>query len=256
MQTASSPWPTTSTLDYETTPSYTLTVQIRDGRKELSTNAGANAVDNTKTLTVTVTNIQEPGTLSLSTNHPQVDSEITATLADPDRGIESITWKWRSYDAQQNTWTTIDNQTTSSYTPTTSAAGKSLEASASYTDAETAGQYAAAVTPNVVSDATAALAFPRAEYRFPLLENLPTTYQIGQVQAGPGAATYSITAQPQGNHFTVTNTGIIKTTKIWDHESTTDRGPHSLTITATRTSGHNHRHHPGLNHPGQPVGTR
>ena len=69
-----------------------------------------------------------------------------------------------------------------------------------------------------------------------MLENLPITYEVGRIHAGPGAVTYSIRAQPTGDHFTISNTGVIKTTKVWDYETATDRGPHSLTVTATRTS--------------------
>ena len=66
------------------------------------------------------------------------------------------------------------------------------------------------------------------------MENLPTSYAVGTTQAGPGTPSYSITSQPPGNHFTITNTGIIKTKKKWDYENPVERGPHTLTIKATR----------------------
>ena len=37
-----------------------------------------------KTLTIEVTNVEEPGTVMLSTLQPQVGEAITATLSDPD----------------------------------------------------------------------------------------------------------------------------------------------------------------------------
>ena len=42
-----------------------------------------------------ITNVDEPGTVTLSTLQPQVGREITATLDDPDNQIVStITWQW------------------------------------------------------------------------------------------------------------------------------------------------------------------
>ena len=60
--------------DYETGRSqYTLTVQASDG---------PNADD--LSVTINVINLEEPGTLSLSSEQPQVGSVLTATLTDPD----------------------------------------------------------------------------------------------------------------------------------------------------------------------------
>ena len=58
---------------------YTVTVQASDG-----------GVDTTATeeVTIEVTNVDEPGTVTLSTLQPQVDVVITATLDDPDDAIE------------------------------------------------------------------------------------------------------------------------------------------------------------------------
>ena len=39
-------------------------------------------------VTITVTNVEEAGTLTRSSEPPQVDAELTATLSDPD-GVNS-----------------------------------------------------------------------------------------------------------------------------------------------------------------------
>ena len=226
----------TAKLDYETTPSYTITIEIRDNRKELGTDTDARAVDNTKQATITVTNLQEPGSITLNTNYPQVGSSLTATLTDPDDNIHNTTWAWSIYDTTQNQPTTIENQTGPTYIPTVSDAGKYLSVSVSYDDSAGLDQHASATPDYPVLSANAALQFTKENYDFPLLENLPVKYSIGQVGAGPGQVTYAITTQPTGNHFTIDQSGVIKTTKVWDYETPTDRGPHSLTITATRTT--------------------
>ena len=50
-----------------------------------------------KEVTIEVTNVDEPGTVTLSTLQPQVDVVIRATLDDPDNrgcGSGTITWQW------------------------------------------------------------------------------------------------------------------------------------------------------------------
>ena len=44
-------------------------------------------------VTITVTNREEPGTVTLSAVQPQVETQLTATLADSD-GVLSVTWQW------------------------------------------------------------------------------------------------------------------------------------------------------------------
>ena len=226
----------TAQLDYETTSSYTITVEIRDNRKELVTDTDARAVDNTKQATISITNVQEPGSITFNTNHPQAGSRLIATLTDPDGNIQNRTWAWYIYDNTQNQWTTIPNQTNSSYTPTVSNTDQYLAASVTYDDGAGTQQYLFAAPVHPVLSATAPLQFTKENYEFPLLENLSVKYSVGQVEAGPKQVTYAITTQPAGDHFTINNSGVIKTTKVWDYETPTDRGPHSLTITATRTS--------------------
>ena len=69
---------TKAPLDYETTPSYTVTVTAEDPSGEADT----------ITVTITVTNVEEAGTVTLSTTQPivdpalTVDTTLTATLED------------------------------------------------------------------------------------------------------------------------------------------------------------------------------
>ena len=60
--------------DYEAADSHTVTVQASDGTTDPAPQA----------LTVTVNNLDEAGSLTLSSEYPQVDAELTATLTDPD----------------------------------------------------------------------------------------------------------------------------------------------------------------------------
>ena len=73
------------TMDYETRPSYSVTLSVHDGRDPYG-NADT-TIDDTIDVTITVTNLEEAGEITLSWDQPQVDSEITAELEDPNGSI-------------------------------------------------------------------------------------------------------------------------------------------------------------------------
>ena len=81
-------------LDYETKATYTVVVSVRDN-KDGNGNYDT-AVDDTITVTVNVTNVDELGTVTLSWERPQIDTELEASLTDPDSGYTGLTWKWES----------------------------------------------------------------------------------------------------------------------------------------------------------------
>ena len=47
-----------------------------------------------KNVTVNVTNVQEEGTVTLSTLQPRVGIGVMATLTDLDGATTDVTWKW------------------------------------------------------------------------------------------------------------------------------------------------------------------
>ena len=50
-------------------------------------------------VTVTVTNVEEVGVVTLSSVQPRIGVPLTATLTDPDGDISDVTWKWQRGDA-------------------------------------------------------------------------------------------------------------------------------------------------------------
>ena len=97
--------------------------------------------DQTDTLdvTVTVTNMEETGTVTLSSVQPRIGVPITATLTDPDGDISDVTWKWAR--AEGRLTTDIRGATSATYTPVNNATdaakddvGKILRAIATYSD--------------------------------------------------------------------------------------------------------------------------
>ncbi len=88
-------------------------------------------------VTVTVTNVDEPGTVRLSHIQPEVGASIRARLTDPDGGVSGTTWEWFWCTSIVVTSRECDsptkiNTTSSTYTPISN--GRFLQAVATYTD--------------------------------------------------------------------------------------------------------------------------
>ena len=70
-------------------------------------------------VTVVVTNVNEPGSVTLSSIQPAVGTPLTATVTDPDGDVTNVIWQWTSgstratADAED-----IDDATSATYTPT------------------------------------------------------------------------------------------------------------------------------------------
>ena len=145
---------TRAALDYETGPnSYTVTVDATDP-------AG---LYDTVTVTITVNNVDEPGTVTLSSLQPQVEFQLTATLDDPDNVSGSATWSWAGSPNGASSWTLISGETSATYTPVAADVGDYLRATASYDDGEGPGKSAEGVSANVVQAA-------------PVPQNLPPVF--------------------------------------------------------------------------------
>ena len=119
-------------LDYESKRSYSVTVRVSDPD------------DRTDDISVTIniTDVDEEGIVEVSAETPELGSELTAAVMDPDGDVTSISWQWeRSED--QMTWTSIEGATAATYTPETADEGQYLRATVAYTDKNGADKMAA-----------------------------------------------------------------------------------------------------------------
>ena len=94
---------------------------------------------------VTVTNVEEPGTVTLSAEQPQDEVAVTATLADPDNvTADSEKWQWARSRTRSSGWTDIVDEDedavgkTATYTPVNDDVGYYLRATVTYKDGESA----------------------------------------------------------------------------------------------------------------------
>ena len=103
----------------------------------------------TRSLTVTVTDVDEAGTVSLSATRPRLGVALTAALTDPDGVSGQAAWRWER-SIRRNAWTVIAGATLRTYTPAAADTGAFLRVTASYRDGHGPGE-AVALTSEVVT---------------------------------------------------------------------------------------------------------
>ena len=89
-----------------------------------------------KKVTVNVTDVDEPGMVTLSAQQAQINVELTAALADDDATgdqIDDAKWKWEHSSTENGPWTEILTTTNMGYTPL-GVEDKYLRITATYTD--------------------------------------------------------------------------------------------------------------------------
>ena len=123
--------------DYESQSSYTFTV-----------NAAVNGANAERDVTVSVTNVEEPGVATVPPD-PVVGFGITATLADDDGVTGTVNWQW-SRETTAGVYEDISGANAPSYTPVAADDGKHLRVTASYSDGRGSGKSAVATTTNLV----------------------------------------------------------------------------------------------------------
>ena len=124
--------------DFETQNGYTVTVRAV---------AGLHAVD--KPVNVNIQNVEEPGTVTLSSVQPQENVALTATLDDDDQPF-GTTWQWYRTSSRGSAGTAITNADSRSYTPVGDDVASYLRVVASYDDGYHTGKTAVAVSANRV----------------------------------------------------------------------------------------------------------
>ena len=227
---------TRAALDHETGNSYTVIVRVSDG-KDAGGNADS-AIDDTISVTITITNLDEPGTVTVTPNQPQVGTRLTATLSDPDGGISGRSWQWQVRES--GAWSDIAGATSGRYTPVAADEGKRLRVTASYTDGHGSGKTETATLTDAVQAApvtNSAPEFPSSSTTRSVPENTPAGVDIGDpVEASDDDGddlTYTLDRASR-NLFEIGAGGQLRTRAALDHEA---RSSYSVTVTATDRSG-------------------
>ena len=106
-------------------------------------------------VTVTVTDENEAGAISLDTARPGMGADLKATLTDPDDATAgTVTWQWER-STGPNAWeviaVVIAGETTASYTPTAADTNAFLRVTATYDDERDLDHSVQKVASNVVT---------------------------------------------------------------------------------------------------------
>ena len=215
---------TKAALDYETKSGYTVTVTASDG-----------TLTATVDVTVTITNIDEAGTVALSTNQPSARAEITAALTDPDEGVTGAVWQWERSSDGNTDWADIGTSSPS-YTPVDGDVGYHLRATASYTDGHGPGKTAqAASTQAVQAGANRPPEFDSATATREVPENTEAGGNIGApvTAADPDTGdtlTYTLGGTDATFFDIDASTGQLQTQAALDYET---KSGYTLTMTAS-----------------------
>ena len=211
-------------LDHETRDIYTMTLTASD-----PTNA-----HDTVEVAITVTNVEEEGTLTMSTPQPHVGERLYAYLDDPDGEIVEGTWQWET-STDRSDWVTTERVATGMFTPELTEIGSYLRATVWYTDGEGPDKRARVVSLNPVHELETnhAPTFPATETGVrEMAENTPPGVPIGNpftaIDDHDHVLTYSLQGADAGSFEIGTTTGQLFTSAPLDHEQ---KALYSVTVT-------------------------
>ena len=185
-------------------------------------------------VTVTVTNVDEPGTVSLSESQPVAGTALTASLSDPDEDVSGLGWSWQR-SADGNVWAAVPGAGKDSYTPATADLNHYLRATAVYRDGHGPGKTARAETADPVAAGSLANGSPQ----FPatgsgertVAENTPSGASVGLPVAATDpdndGLTYSLGGTDAASFDIVASSGQIRAQAALNYEDTTS---YSLTV--------------------------
>ena len=244
---------TVGALTFKEAPNYEMPADSNGDNVYMVTVVASDAgVDSKNKMTaeravvITITNVDENGTVTLSSEQPKIGIELTAMLEDPDGVVaDSVKWTWHS--SNDGTGDAIEMATSATYTP--EAIGD-LSAKASYTDGHGANKEAIKEAANtvVVNTANVAPKFPDTETGMrEVAEGTAAGTAINDAaddnDADPVEATddntgdtltYTLSGTDMASFDIVRSSGQLQTKAKLDYE---DKKSYMVTVTATDPSG-------------------
>ena len=145
---------TTGVLTFQSPPDF----EHKDSYRVRVTATDPGGQSDSATVTISIKNLDEAGTVTLTGTPPQVGRLLTALLSDSDGGVSSITWQWERSATGTDPWTAITTGVSSSgarssYRPGADDGNQYLRVTAAYTDRSGPGQSAQAAPATAVQAA-------------------------------------------------------------------------------------------------------
>ena len=209
----------TRELDFETADSHTLILTATD----------EHGASGQTTVTVTVNNLDEPGTVTLTHNTPRTGDVITAELSDPDGDTSSETWQW------SRAGNDISGASSATHTVGADDLGHRLSVRVSYTDPQGTGKSAQAETSEAVSNDPPSFALQSTS--FTVAEDAPVGTAAGEPlrASDPNSDAISFSLSGDGAaDFAVDADGQLTVAATLDHEN---RDSYNLTATVSDPAG-------------------
>ena len=143
-------------LKFNSTPDYEMPVDADMNNTYMVTvKADDGTYMDMMDVTVMVTNKNEDGVITLSSENPVLGIELTATLSDPDGSVTGEAWQWSKSMDMEGTFEDIEDATAMSYTPVEADGGYYLMVKVTYTDGHGPGKMAMETTDAKVITNTA-----------------------------------------------------------------------------------------------------
>ena len=193
-------------------------------------------------VTISVTNVDEPGVLEANVEEPRVGQTMRLKVEDEDGGVSVREWKWERGDPNGSctavtTWESINSARSSSYTPTAADQGHCIRATAFYNDRAGTGRIEQFLTPSSVETGPFFTQEP-PDYR--VQEATAEGRSIGRVQAQHSNRGEVLTYRLSGDdarYFTIDGNAQLKTSATpLDYETRSDKDA-VVVITAGDESG-------------------
>ena len=188
-------------------------------------------------VTVTVTNVEEMGTVTLAPTRPSVGTAIVASLEDMDMVMEgTVMWQWASADAMDGDFTNITGATMYTYTPVAADASMWLRAMATYTDGFDSGNVAMMVTETAVTEVPVNVApeFADETATRSIPENTAANTNIGDpfeaTDDNGDTLTYSLEGTDAASFRINESTGQLRTSAALNFET---KSTYSVVVKAT-----------------------
>ena len=174
---------------------------------------------------ITVTNVDE-ATVALSNTSPRVDSQLTATLSDPNGNPTAVSWQWQRTDNPANPiWVNISSATSVSYTAVAADLGKVIRAVVRYENEVGADQIVQSAATSAVRDANQVPTFQPGSSERSVLEKTLAGVAVGPpvqaTDADDDPLTYSLSGDDASSFAIDSASGQISTSASLDFETKT-----------------------------------
>ena len=105
-------------LTFKGTPDFENPTDLnKDNVYKVTVEASDGSLTGTHAVTISVTNVEETGAVTLSSVQPATGIPLTAALSDPDGIKGSVAWQWARRETNRGNFENIDGATSATYTP-------------------------------------------------------------------------------------------------------------------------------------------